>query len=49
MIDLAVVGFNGNMEEDDQLCQKEEEAAEAIRQHQAELLEQEQQLQEAIR
>ena len=36
------------MEEDDQLHQ-EEEAAEAIRQHQAELLEQEQQLQEAFR
>ena len=48
MIDLGVVRFNENMEEDDQLHQ-EEEAAEAIRQHQAELLEQEQQLQEAIR
>jgi hypothetical protein len=48
MIELGVVKFNENMEEDDQLHQ-EEEAAEAIRQRQAELLEHEQQLQEAIR
>ncbi len=49
MIDLGVVRFNENMEEDDQLHQVEEEAAEAIRQHQAKLLEQEQQLQVSIR
>jgi hypothetical protein len=49
MLELGVVGVNKNMDEDDQLCQEEEEAAEAIRLRQTELFEQEQQLQEAIR